>query len=220
MSIEPRHRERGAMRMGCLVAAAAVVLLALIFGGLLVGRYNNLVGLDERAQAAWSEVDNQYKRRFDLIPQLVATVQGAADFEKSTLEAVTEARASVARVQLPAGAAVPTDPRQLEAYMQAQQGLGAALSRLFAVVESYPELKANQNFLSLQDQLEGTENRIAVARRDYIESVRGYNAYRRRFPTNLVAGLFGFAPRAQPEIGEGEREVPKVDFDFGKGKSG
>ena len=218
MAIEPRHRERGAMRMGCLVAAAAVVLLVLIFGGLLVGRYNNLVNLDERAQAAWSEIDNQYKRRFDLIPQLVATVQGAADFEKSTLEAVTEARASVARVQLPPGA--PTDPRQLEAYVQAQQGLGAALSRLFAVVESYPELKANQNFLSLQDQLEGTENRIAVARRDYIDAVRGYNAYLRRFPTNLVAGMFGFDAKPQLEIGEGERETPKVDFDFGKGKSG
>jgi LemA protein len=216
MSIEPRHRERGAMRMGCLVAAGAVVLLVLILGGLLVGRYNNLVSLDERAQAAWSEIDNQYKRRFDLIPQLVATVQGAADFEKSTLEAVTEARASVARVQLPAG--VPTDPAKLEAYMQAQQGLGAALSRLFAVVESYPELKANQNFLSLQDQLEGTENRIAVARRDYIDSVQGYNAYLRRFPTNLVAGMFGFDPRAQLEIGEGERERPDVKFDFGKGK--
>ena len=216
MSIEPSPRERGAMKMGCLVAAAVVVLLALIFGGLLVGRYNTLVGLDEKAQAAWSEIDNQYKRRADLVPQLVATVQGAAEFEKSTLEAVTEARASVARAQLPAG--VPTDPQKLEAYMQAQQGLGAALSRLFAVVESYPELKANQNFLSLQDQLEGTENRIAVARRDYIDSVRGYNAYLRRFPTNLVAGLFGFDPRAQLEIDEGDRERP--DVDFGKGKAG
>ena len=137
-----------------------------------------------------SEIDNQYKRRFDLVPQLVSTVQGAADFEKTTLDEVTEARASVGRMQLPPG--IPTDPAMLQSYMQAQQGLGAALGRLFAVSEAYPQLKATQNFLSLQDQLEGTENRIAVARRDYIDSVRAYNTTRRRFPTNFIAGMFGF----------------------------
>lgn len=129
------------------------------------GRYNSLVTLQENAEAAWSEIDNQYKRRFDLVPQLVSTVKGAADFEKSTLESVTEARASVGRAQLPAD--LPTDPAQLQSYIQAQQGLGAALGRMFLVVERYPELKSSQNFLSLQDQLaesfpwqEGDRNEI------------------------------------------------------------
>ena len=127
---------------------------------------------------------------------------------------VTEARASVGRLQLPAG--LPTDAAQLQAYSQAQQGLGAALGRLFAVSENYPELKATQNFLSLQDQLEGTENRIAVARRDYIEAVRTYNTYRRRFPTNFVSGLFGFEAVPQLAGNPDERETPSVEFDFDK----
>jgi len=204
---------RGAMKTGCLIAAGAAVVIVLILVAVLAGRYNTLVSLDEKTRAAWSEIDNQYKRRYDLIPQLVSTVKGAADFEKSTLEAVTEARASVGRAELPSE--LPSDPGKLQAYLQAQQGLSAALGRLFVVVERYPELKANQNFLSLQDQLEGTENRIAVARRDFIDSVRQYNTYLRRFPTNLVAGLFGFDSRPQLEIDEGERETPKVQFDFG-----
>jgi LemA protein len=205
--------QRGSMKVGCLVAAAVAVVLVLIVGGMLVGRYNGLVTLQEKTEASWSEIDNQYKRRSDLVPQLVSTVKGAADFEKSTLEAVTEARASVGRAQLPQG--VPTDPAQLQAYIQAQQGLSAALGRLMMVVERYPDIKANQNFLSLQDQLEGTENRIAVARRDYIEAVRQYNTYRRRFPTNLMAGMFGFESLPQLQIDPAERETPQVEFDFG-----
>ncbi len=200
--------------MGCLIAVGAVALVALIVGMTLVGRYNSLVGLQELTEAAWSEIDNQYKRRFDLVPQLVATVKGAADFEKSTLESVTEARASVGRAQLPSG--LPSNPAQLNAYMQAQQGLGAALGRLFAVSERYPELRATQNFLSLQDQLEGTENRIAVARRDYIDAVRQYNTTRRRFPTNFVAGMFGFDALPQLEIDAGVRETPQIDFGSSK----
>ena len=203
-------RQRGGVKMGCLIAVGAVALVALIAGMTLVGRYNSLVGLQELTEAAWSEIDNQYKRRFDLVPQLVATVKGAADFEKSTLESVTEARASVGRVQLPSG--VPSNPAQLNAYMQAQQGLGAALGRLFAVSERYPELRATQNFLSLQDQLEGTENRITVARRDYIEAVRTFNTDLRRFPGNMVAGFFGFEKAAQFTVSEAETAVPKVDF--------
>lgn len=210
MTIERWGGSRGAIKAGCLAGAAAA-LVVLIVGGVLVGRYNGLVALDEKTGAAWSEIDNQYKRRYDLIPQLVATVQGAANFERSTLEAVTEARASVGRAQLPPG--LPSDPARLESYLGAQQGLSAALGRLFAVVESYPELKANQNYLSLQDQLEGTENRVAVARRDFIDSVREYNTYLRRFPTNVVAGLFGFDARPQLEIDEAEREAPKVAFE-------
>jgi LemA protein len=207
-------QERGAMKMGCLIAAGIAVAIILVLGLSLVGRYNSLVTMQEQVEAAWSEIDNQYKRRFDLVPQLVSTVQGAADFEKSTITEVTEARASVGRAQLPPG--LPQDPSQLQAYSQAQQGLGAALSRLLVVVERYPELKASANFLALQDQLEGTENRIAVARRDYIDAVRQYNTGRRRFPTNLIAGLFGFDAVPQLQIESGERETPQVDFDFDK----
>ena len=205
--------QRGSMKVGCLIAAAVALVLVLIVGGMLVGRYNALVSLQETTEAAWSEIDNQYKRRFDLIPQLVSTVKGAADFEKATLEAVTEARASVGRAQLPQG--LPSDPAQLQAYVQAQQGLSSALGRLFMVVERYPDIKANQNFLSLQDQLEGTENRIAVARRDYIDAVRQYNTHRRRFPTNLVAGMFGFESVPQLQIDPADRETPQVEFEFG-----
>jgi LemA protein len=207
-----RREQTGSMKIGCAIAAGVAVALLVVIGLTVMGKYNSLVTLQEKVEAAWSEIDNQYKRRYDLIPQLVNTVQGAADFEKSTLEAVTEARASVGRAQLPPG--LPADEAQLRAYIEAQQGLGAALGRLFVVVERYPELKANQNFLSLQDQLEGTENRIAVARRDYIDAVRLYNTGLRRFPGNLVAGLFGFDPRPQLQIDEAERETPQVDFDF------
>ncbi len=206
------NNRRGSARMGCLVAAGVVLIIVLIIGGTAVGRYNTLVTGQERIEGAWSEIDNQYKRRFDLIPTLVNTVKGAADFEKSTLEAVTEARASVGRAQLPAG--LPTDPAQMRAYAEAQQGLGAALGRLMVVVERYPEIKSNQNFLALQDQLEGTENRIAVARRDYIDAVRIYNTARRRFPANIIAGMYGFEKQLQLELAPEVRETPKVEFDF------
>jgi len=214
MALNHTIRQRGSAKLGCLMVGGAVLLVALMAVLVFVGRYNSLVALQEKTEAAWSEIDNQYKRRYDLIPQLVATVKGAANFEKSTLEAVTEARASVGRAQLPPG--LPSDPAQLQNYVQAQQGLGASLGRLFVVVERYPELKANQNFLSLQDQLEGTENRIAVARRDYIDSVRGFNTYVRSFPANLIAGMYGFEKLPQMQFDEAERELPKVEFDFGK----
>ena len=204
--------QRGSSRTGLLVAIGVILVIVLIIGGSAIGRYNQLVSSQEKIEAAWSEIDNQYKRRFDLIPQLVNTVKGAADFEKSTLEAVVEARASVGRAQLPAGA--PTDPAQLQAYAQAQQGLGAALGRLMVVVERYPDIKANQNFLALQDQLEGTENRIAVARRDYIDAVLVYNTTRRRFPASIIAGMFGFEKQPQLELEPESRETPKVEFNF------
>jgi len=205
------NNQRGAAKTGVIVAVV-IGLIVLIIGGTAVGRYNQMVTSQEKIEAAWSEIDNQYKRRYDLIPQLVNTVKGSADFEKSTLEAVTEARASVGRAQLPPG--LPSDPAQLEAYAQAQQGLGAALGRLMVVVERYPDIKANQNFLTLQDQLEGTENRIAVARRDYIDAVRVYNTAIRRFPGNIIAGMFGFEKQPQLEIAPESRETPKVEFDF------
>ena len=206
------NNQRGSAKVGCLIAAGVVLVRVLIIGGTAIGRYNTLVTGQERIEAAWSEIDNQYKRRFDLIPTLVNTVKGAADFEKSTLEAVTEARASVGRAQLPAG--LPTDPAQMQAYAEAQQVLGASLGRLMVDVERYPEIKANQTFLTLQDQLEGTEKRIAVARRDYIDAVRIYNTARRRFPANMIAGMFGFEKQVQLELAQEVRETPKVEFDF------
>ncbi len=204
--------QRGAVKPGCLVGIVVlVVALVVLFTG--VSLYNGLVAGQERVGAAWQEIDNQYKRRFDLVPNLVETVKGAADFERSTLDAVVQARAKVGQVQLPAE--IPTDPAKLKAYVAAQRGLGAALGRMFAVAESYPQLKATQNYLSLQDQLEGTENRIAVARRDYIDAVRAFNTKRRSFPANLLAGGFEAAEPLPAE--EAARETPKVDFG-GEGK--
>lgn len=203
---------RGAIGKGCLVALAVGVLLLLVLGGGACSQYNGLVASRNNVQGKWSEIDNQYKRRFDLVPNLVETVKGAAEFEKSTLESVTEARASVGRAQLPSS--LPTDPQQLQAYIQAQQNLSGALTRLFAVAESYPQLKANQNFLSLQDQIEGTENRIATARRDYIGAVQAHNTKVQSFPANLFAGIFGFQTVPQLQSAPEERAVPKVEFDF------
>src|SRR6188768_54970 len=191
---------RGAVSKGCLVAGgvgAVLLLFLLLVGGMVMGKYNSLTTGRERVAAQWSEIDNQYKRRYDLVPQLVETVKGAANFEKSTLEEVINARASVGRAVLPES--VPTDPAKLREYMQAQQSLGGALSRLFAVAENYPQLKATQNFLTLQDQLEGTENRIATARRDYIQAVQAFNTSIATFPSNVIAGMFHFQPVPQLE---------------------
>jgi LemA protein len=206
---------RGALGKGCIIGAgvaAAFVLVLLVFGAICVGKYNGFVAGKERVGQEWAKIDNQYKRRFDLIPNLVETVKGAANFEKSTLQAVTDARASVGRAQLPGN--VPTDPQQLQAYIQAQQQLSGALSRLFAVAENYPQLKSSQNFLSLQDQIEGTENRIAVARNDYIEAVRSFNTSVETFPGNIIAGMFNFTRIPQLETAAEEKKNPKVEFNF------
>ena len=215
-SPRPSSSRRGAVSKGCLIGIAvlaACIGFLLVIGLAMAGKYNTIKAGRVRAEAKWAEIDNQYKRRYDLIPNLVETVKGAADFEKSTLEAVTQARASVGRVQLPGN--LPTDPAQLQAYIQAQQGLSGALSRLFAVAENYPQLKTTQNFLSLQDQLEGTENRIGVARRDYIDAVGSYNTSVETFPGNVVAGMFGMQTLPQLQVPAEERATPKVDF--GKG---
>ncbi len=188
------------------------VLLGLIVVLWGVGTYNNLVGLQQGTNSQWAQVQNVYQRRADLIPNLVNTVSGAANFEKSTLTAVTEARASVGRVQLPAGAA-PTDPSQLAAFDRAQGQLGSALSRLLVVSERYPELKATTNFRDLQAQLEGTENRISVERGRFNESVQAYNTAARRFPGVLLAGMFGFTQRPYfTATTPGAETAPKVDF--------
>ena len=174
--------------------------------------YNTMQSQDEAANAAWSKVLNQYQRRDQLVPNLVATVQGYAKHEKEVLTEVTEARAKVASVQLTGDTA--TNEQQLKAYSDAQAGLTSALSKLMVVVEKYPELKANANFLDLQKQLEGTENRIAVARSDYIESVQTYNTTVRQFPNNLTAKMFGMEVRPNFTV-ENEKAVstaPKVSF--------
>ena len=174
--------------------------------------YNTMQSQDEAANAAWSKVLNQYQRRAELVPNLVATVQGYAKHEKEVLTEVTEARAKVGSVQLTGDTA--TNEQQLKAFSDAQGGLTSALSKLMVVVEKYPELKANTNFLELQKQLEGTENRIAVARSDYIESVQTYNTTVRQFPNNLTAKMFGMEVRPNFTV-ENEKAVstaPKVSF--------
>ena len=174
--------------------------------------YNTMQSQDEAANAAWSKVLNQYQRRDQLVPNLVATVQGYAKHEKEVLTEVTEARAKVGSVQLTGDTA--TNEQQLKAFSDAQGGLTSALSKLMVVVEKYPELKANANFLDLQKQLEGTENRIAVARSDYIESVQTYNTTVRQFPNNLTAKMFGMEVRPNFTV-ENEKAVstaPKVSF--------
>ena len=206
-------RRRGAIGKGCAIGggiAAVLLLIVLVGGGCVAGKYNTLVGERENTKAKWSEIDNQYKRRNDLIDNLVATVKGAADFEQSTLRDVTEARASVGRAQLPSD--LPTDPAQVQRYIEAQNQLGGALSRLLVVTENYPQLRASQNFLSLQDQIEGTENRIGTARRDYIEAAQRYNTSLGVFPNNLIAGFFRFERAVTFEATPDERAVPKVDF--------
>ena len=192
--------------------ALALFLVAATLGGCGV---NTIPTLDEQAKAAWSEVLNQYQRRADLVPNLVETVRAYAAHEKDTLTALTEARAKVAQMQVPAD--ILTNPEAFKAFQQNQGLLTQTLSRLLAVSERYPDLKANQNFLSLQSQLEGTENRIAVARRDYIEAVRQYNTELRTIPGRWIAAIFypDATVKENFTAEAGAMTVPKVDF--GKG---
>lgn len=193
-----------------MIALGVVGLLAVAIGISAVGTYNGMVGKQAGVESSWAEIGNQYKRRFELVPQLVATVKGAADFEQTVLTEVTEARASVGKLQV--GGEMPTDPAQVEEYLAAQKSLGGALSRLLVVSENYPQLRATEGFLTLQSQLEGNENRIATARRDYIDSVRVYNTAIRSFPGNLMAGSFGFDDVPQLEVEAESTEVPTIDF--------
>ena len=171
--------------------------------------YNNMVTLDEGISSQWAQVENAYQRRADLIPNLVNTVKGYADFEKETLTQVIEARSKATSVNIEPG---NITPEAISQFQNAQAGLSSALSRLMVVVERYPELKANQNFLELQSQLEGTENRIAVERRKFNEATRQYNTYIRKFPKNIIAGIFGFDKKTYFEAEEEAKEVPKVEF--------
>ena len=200
--------------IGCGGVLVIIAFFAVVAGLGLMGSYNRLVKLQQSVDQSWAQVQNVYQRRADLIPNLVNTVSGAANFEKSTLIAVTNARASVGRVQLDPNKA-PTDAAQLEQFQAAQGQLSNALSRLLVVVERYPELKANQSFLSLQAQLEGTENRISVERGNFNTAVQNYNTAVRSFPTNLIAGMFGFAPRPFFAAQPGAERAPAVNFNFG-----
>src|SRR5438128_1385216 len=202
--------------LGCGVVLVILLVIAVIAALGLGGSYNRLVRLQQAVDQSWAQVQNVYQRRADLIPNLVNTVSGAANFEKSTLVEITNARASVGRVQAQIDPnKAPIDAAQLEQFQAAQGQLSNALSRLLVVVERYPELRANQNFLSLQAQLEGTENRISVERGNFNSAVQNYNVAVRSFPTNLVAGMLGFAPRAFFTSQTGAERPPPVHFDFG-----
>jgi LemA protein len=198
--------------IGCAILAG-LGLLALIVIALAGGSYNHLVRLSQGVDSQWAQVQNVYQRRADLIPNLVSTVSGAANFEKSTLTEITQARASVGQVKVDPNAA-PNDPAKLAEFDRAQSQLSSALSRLLVVVERYPDLKATQNFRDLQAQLEGTENRISVERRDFNQAVQAYDTAIKSFPTVLYAGVLGFHEKPYFSATPGAETPPKVQFNF------
>ena len=197
------------MKKGLIVLIVIVVVLLLIIGR-FIGIYNSLVSLEEGVNQSWAQVSNQYQRRADLIPNLVETVKGYASHERETFSAVTEARAKVG--QLTVTPEVLNNPEAFSRFQQVQGEISSALSRLMAISERYPDLKANENFLALQSQLEGTENRISVARKRFNETVQSFNTRIRRFPTNMVAGMFGFEKKLYFKAQEGAEIAPKVSF--------
>ncbi len=196
------------MKKGWIIGGA-VLLVVFILYRLFAGSYNNLVEKEEGVTKQWAQVENSYQRRADLIPNLVNTVKGYADFEKSTLEAVITARSRATGITVD-----PTNltPDKIQQFQQAQDQLSGALSRLLVTVEKYPELKANQNFLELQAQLEGTENRISVERGKFNEMVEAFNVYLRKFPTNIIAGMFGFEKKGYFQATAGAEKAPEVKF--------
>lgn len=190
---------------GLIITIVVIVLVAL--WGIL--SYNGLVGMDENVSNKWANVETQYQRRSDLIPNLVNTVKGYAKHESQTLEAVMAARSQATQVKIDPSNCTP---QQLAAYQKAQGDVTTALGKLLAITENYPDLKANQNFLELQSQLEGTENRINVARKDFNDSAKEYNTALRRFPRNIIASMFGFEKRNYFEAEAGAEKAPKVEF--------
>ncbi len=199
------------MNAKTVLGILGVLVLLAVLGG--CSSYNGMVSLSQEADKQWAQVQNVYQRRADLIPNLVATVSGAANFEKSTLTEITAARASVGQLKLDPNTA-PTDPAALEAFQRAQGALSSALSRLLVVVERYPELKATEGFRDLQAQLEGAENRITVERQKFNEVVQKYNVAVKQFPGVLWARLFGFAPKPYFAAREGAETPPPVQFNF------
>ena len=211
MNLNPPRSRRGAVARGCLIAVAALVLFTLMLGGCAVTKYNGIVDSRETVDAKWSAVESDYENRADQIPNLVKTVTGAKNFESDTLQAVVEARAKATSVSLDASSL--DDPDAVNAFFAAQEGLGSALSRLLVTVEDYPELRATEAFRDLQVQLEGIGNRINVSRKKYIESVAAYNKSVKRFPGNIMAGMFDYEPLPQYTVDEKAMELPEVDFD-------
>jgi len=201
--------------IGCGGVLVMLLFIALVIGLFFWSSYNRLVTLDQEVNKRWGDVQTVYQRRADLIPNLVSTVSGAANFEKSTLTEIVQARASVGQVKIDPNNA-PTDPAKLAAFEQAQGQLSSALSRLLVVVERYPELKATEGFRDLQAQLEGTENRISVERRDFNAAVQNYNTAVKSFPAVFYAGAFGFNPKPYFAASSGAETPPKVQFDFNK----
>lgn len=202
------------MKKGSILLIILGVIALALFGWVKNG-YNGLVKQQENVEKSWANVDNQYQRRADLIPNLVETVKGYAKHEQETLEGVIEARANATKVTIDPTKMTPED---LQKYQAAQGDVTNALSRLIAVSENYPDLKANQNFLELQSQLEGCENRIAVARKDFNEAAQVYNTKRRTFPTNIIASIFGFGDKPYFKAQEGADVAPKVDFGTSESK--
>jgi len=191
------------------IIIGVIVILALILYGSIKNTYNKMVQMEQNAEAQWSNVENVYQRRADLIPNLVNTVKGYADFEQETLQRVIEARSKATSTNINAE---NLSPEKLQQFQQNQSALSSALSRLMVVVERYPQLKANENFKQLQAQLEGTENRISVERRRFNEAARSYNTYVNQFPQKLYANLFDFDEKAYFEADEGAEEAPNVEF--------
>jgi LemA protein len=200
------------MKKGILLLIILAVLAFVVYN-FAGGFYNTAIDKQETATKTWGDVESSYQRRNDLIGNLVKTVQGAADFEKGTLTAVIEARAKATAMNID-----PSNitPEQMEQFTKTQSGLSGALSKLMVVVERYPDLKSNQNFLDLQNQLEGTENRINVARDRFNDAVEPYNKYVKSFPNNFLAGWFNFNPMSYFEAEDGSEKAPDVDFDFKK----
>jgi len=197
------------MRPALAVVGVFILIIGIaVFSG--VGTYNSLVDVDESVSQSWADVETQYQRRADLIPNLVRTVSGAADFEQETLTAVTEARARATSINLSADDL--NDPDKMQSFMAAQENLSGALGRLLVVSENYPQLRATEGFRDLQVQLEGTENRITVARRDYNDVVAGYNRRVRQFPGSMIASLTGFERKTPFEASQGAENAPEVDF--------
>ncbi len=197
------------MRMSLIILAVVAVVILIMYSS-VKGTYNTMVSRDEAVDASWAQVENVYQRRADLIPNLVNTVKGYASHERETLEGVIEARSKATSVNVnPEN----LNEESLQQFQQAQAGLSSALSRLMVVVERYPDLKANQSFLDLQAQLEGTENRITVERRKFNESAQSFNTYIRTFPKNIYANLFGFDKKAYFEADQGAERAPEVSFD-------
>jgi len=198
------------MKFGALGVVGVLVAIAVAIGLWFASANNRFVSLNENVRSRWSQVENDYQRRMDLIPNLVETVKGVAGFEKETYTAVAEARSQAAKVQVSGD--VLADPQKFAQFEQAQQSLSGALSRLLVTVEKYPDLKASQNFQNLQTQLEGTENRIAVERKRFNDAVAEYNVAVQQFPGRLAAGFLGYQPKPYFQADAGAREAPKVKF--------